>query len=211
MSSTIPSSSSGEQISLGILGCANGEPAANPSDFDIAEQVVAEEQTVVKDLRLDAEPEKIIPPQRPRHRVGEVRQQQGISQRTLARRMQVDIKTYQAMERPDADLTLSQLMQLQVALDVPMIDLLEDSQTLSRPVAERAKMVKVMKTAAALRELKSNARIQRLTTMLCEQLTEVMPELAEVSGWPQFGARRGKSAIGKALMQPIDTSNLRIE
>ncbi len=143
-----------------------------------------------------------------RNRVAVVREQQGISQRTMARRLGLDLKAYQALEAPDADLLLSQLAALQVALDVPLVDLVEDSQALSRPVAERAKMIKVMKTAAAMRETPSSARIERMVHTLCDQLIDVMPELAEVSGWPQYGSRRGQSALGKALSQPISTADL---
>jgi transcriptional regulator with XRE-family HTH domain len=145
-----------------------------------------------------------------KHRVAKIREQQGVTQRTLARRLGIDVKTLQSLERPESDLSLSQLLAFQSALEVPLIDLLEDHSELSRPIAERAKMVKVMKTAAALREVKANPRVARMAQMLCEQLVEVMPELAEVSGWPQFGSRRGPSALGKALSQPIDTSDLRI-
>jgi len=126
----------------------------------------------------------------------------------MARRMGMELKAYQALEAPTADLSLSQLQILREALDVPMVDLLEDNQELSRPVAERAKMIKVMKTAVALRETPTNPRVQRMAETLCEQLVDVMPELAEVSGWPQFGSRRGKSALGKALLQPINMTDL---
>lgn len=143
-----------------------------------------------------------------RNRVALVREQQGVSQRTLARRLGIDLKSYQALEAPEADLLLSQLAAVQAALDVPLVDLLEDSQALSRPVAERAKMIKVMKTAAAMRESPSSARVERMVHTLCEQLIDVMPELAEVSGWPQYGSRRGQSAVGKALSQPISIADL---
>lgn len=142
------------------------------------------------------------------NRIAIVREQQGISQRTMARRLGIDLRAYQALEAPSNDLQLSQLVALQAALDVPLVDLLEDSQALSRPVAERAKMIKVMKTAVALRETPTNVRIERMVQTLCTQLIDIMPELAEVSGWPQFGSRRGKAALGKALSQPISTADL---
>lgn len=142
------------------------------------------------------------------HRIAEIRKQQGISERTVAKRLNVDVKRYREMEDPNYDLSLSELHALQGALEVPLVDLLEDRNTLSRPVEERAKLVKIMKTAVAMREAQVNPRVTRMAEMLCEQLADLMPELAEVSGWPQFGARRGASAIGKALQQPIDTSQL---
>lgn len=142
------------------------------------------------------------------HRVREVREQQGISLRSMSRRLGVDIKTCRKLEDPARDLTLSELQSIQAALEVPLQDLLVDRNCLSRPVEERAKMIRIMKTAVALRELKTSQRAERMTQMLCEQLVEVMPELAEVSGWPQFGARRGKSALGRVLSQQVDMSQL---
>lgn len=142
------------------------------------------------------------------NRIREVREQQGVSIRSMARRMQIDIKSYKALENPSYDLTLSELNALQSALDVPLADLIVDRQGLASPVQERAKLVKVMKTAVAIQEAASDGRVERMARMLCEQLKDIMPELEDVSGWPQFGARRGQSAIGKALSQPVDTSCL---
>lgn len=149
-----------------------------------------------------------FPTDGPFHRVAHIRAQQGISERTMARRLGIDVSRYRELENPNRDLTLSQLSALQRALEVPFADLLEDRHALSRPVEERAKLLKVMKTAVALREAKINPRADRMAQMLCEQLIDLMPELAEVSGWPQFGARRGVTAVGRALQQPIDTSSL---
>ncbi|RMF38708.1 MAG: hypothetical protein D6753_15380 [Planctomycetota bacterium] len=114
------------------------------------------------------------------------------------------------LEDPSTNLTLADLRAVQDALDVPLADLLVDRDALHRPVQERAKMVKAMKTAVSLRQMKAPPRVHRLAEMLCEQLIEVMPELREVGGWPQFGARRGKSVLGRILCEPIDTSNLRL-
>lgn len=225
-SSALPTSSTEHLITLGAVGCSSSSAAAQPCQPELPQPQPATESTTVNvsveplvDLvvvRPMIEPvaeaqalTMVVAPIR-KHRVAEVREQQGVSQRTLARRLGIELKALQYMERPESNLSLCQLRALQAALDVPLIDLLEDSCELSRPIAERAKMVKVMKTAVALREAKSNPRVERLVTMLCEQLIDVMPELAEVSGWPQFGSRRGTSALGKALAQPIDTSNIGI-
>lgn len=143
-----------------------------------------------------------------RHRTAEVRQRQGVTERTMAKRLGIDIRSYRTLECATTDLTLSQLVAIQRALEVPLIELLEDTESLSRPVEERAKLVRTMKTAVAIREAKPGNRIKRLAEMLCAQLCELMPELEDVSGWPQFGARRGESAIGRALAEPINTRDL---
>ena len=129
----------------------------------------------------------------------------------MARRLGIDVRTYKQLECPTSDLSLSQLHQIQNALEVPLTDLLVERDSLSSPVEDRAKLVKSMKTAVAIREAKGNPRIRRLAEMLCNQLVDIMPELRDVSGWPQFGARRGKSALGKALSQPIDMSQIRAD
>lgn len=139
------------------------------------------------------------------HRVAEVRQQQGISLRTVSRRTAVDVKELRRQESSEADLMLSQLLAWQKALDVPLVDLLEDeAQTLSRPVNERAKLIRIMKTAVSLLEgAEGNVRLERLAGMLREQLIDLMPELVEIGGWPQCGTRRGADVMGRIFHEPI--------
>lgn len=149
--------------------------------------------------------EQFASPDRPFHRIAEVRAQQGISLRTVSRRTGVDVKELRRQELPTTDLNLSQLALWQQALEVPLIDLLvDDSQTLSRPVKERAKLVRIMKTVVSLLEVaESQPRIKRLATMLKEQVLDLMPELADVGGWPQCGTRRGADVLGRIVFQPI--------
>lgn len=139
------------------------------------------------------------------HRVGEVRAQQALSLRTVARRTGIDVKELRRQEEPNADMLLSSLLLWQKALDVPLVDLLEDeSQTLSRPVKERAKLVRIMKTVVTLSEAcEGNVRLARLSAMLREQLIDLMPELAEIGGWPQCGTRRGADVMGRIFHEPI--------
>jgi hypothetical protein len=139
------------------------------------------------------------------HRVAQVRHQQGVSLRTISRRTGVEVKELRRQEDPGTDLLLSTLRMWQSALDVPLIDLLEDeSQTLSRPVKERAKLVRIMKTVVSLCEAcEGNVRLERLSRMLREQLVELMPELSEIGGWPQCGTRRGADVLGRIVHEPI--------
>ncbi|MGN6132905.1 MAG: hypothetical protein ACTHOU_00340 [Aureliella sp.] len=117
----------------------------------------------------------------------------------------MEVKELRRQEDPGTDLLLSTLRMWQSALDVPLIDLLEDeSQTLSRPVKERAKLVRIMKTVVSLCEAcEGNVRLERLSRMLREQLVELMPELSEIGGWPQCGTRRGADVLGRIVHEPI--------
>jgi transcriptional regulator with XRE-family HTH domain len=142
------------------------------------------------------------------HRIAEVRISQGISERTLCRRLNIDIKQLRALEDPTSDIPLSVLLAIREALDVPFADLLVESEGLARPVYERAKLLKIMKTAVSIKESSLPTRASRLAQMLNEQLIELMPELADVGGWPEFGTRRGIGSIARVLADEIDTSKL---
>jgi transcriptional regulator with XRE-family HTH domain len=148
------------------------------------------------------------PQRRTFHRIREVRIQQGVSLRTAARHMQSDVRTAREEEEETTDLTLSQLYQWQRVLDVPVSELLSESDdSLSRPVMERARMVRVMKTAQALLEKAPNAPIKRMAQMLVEQLTEVMPELEAVSPWHSVGQRRSLDDLGRIAEQTVSMDN----
>ncbi len=143
------------------------------------------------------------------HRIQEVRKEQGVSLRTAARRLGTDIPSVRAQELESSDIRLSQLFQWHKLLDVPMEDLLaEPGIPLSRPVMERAQMVRVMKTAVSILENAPNDSMARFAQMLVEQLTEVMPELKEVAAWHSVGQRRSLDEYGKIAENTIPDSYL---
>lgn len=146
------------------------------------------------------------------HRIAEVRGEQGVSLRSVSRRTGLEIRVLKHQEDPCTNLTLQELHVWQRALDVPLSDLLIDSNSrLSQPVQQRAKLVKIMKTAAAIQEVSTSPRVNRLVAMLKEQLEDLMPELKEVSAWPNYGQRRAPNQLGKIGETPIITSHLSID
>lgn len=133
------------------------------------------------------------------HRIAEVRRQQGMTLRTVGRHMGTEVRQLKQQEEETADLTLSELYRWQEALGVPVADLLvESGGTLSSPVQDRARLVKVMKTVAAIMEHADSVSIRRLAETLEEQLVEIMPELKGVSPWPSIGQRRSLDDYGRA-------------
>jgi len=50
-----------------------------------------------------------------------------------------------------------------------------------------------------------------MVMMLREQLLELMPELKEVSAWPNYGQRRAPNQVGKIGESPIITSQLGLD
>ncbi len=138
------------------------------------------------------------------HRIREVRLQQGLTLRTAARHMGVSVRQLRVEEEATTDLRLSDIHRWQQALGVPTEDLLcEPEGSLSRPVMERARLVRVMKTAASILENASTPRLERLAQTLVEQLVEIMPELEEINPWHAVGQRRSLDELGRTAERPL--------
>lgn len=140
----------------------------------------------------------------PLHRVATVRQQQGLSLRSASRQLGVEIRELRHQEGETTDLRLSDLYRWQRVLDVPVVDLLVEPETpLSRPVMERARLVRLMKTVMAIREQAATPSIERLADTMIHQLTEIMPELVDVGPWHSVGQRRSLDEYGRAAERSL--------
>jgi transcriptional regulator with XRE-family HTH domain len=183
---------------------ARGESAKSVSG-DLAEGLV--EVLIEKSISAsDGSPKPIL------HRIAEVRAEQGVSLRSVSRRTGIEVRKLKQQEDPHYNLSLAELLVWQRALDVPLSDLLIDSTSkLSQPVQQRAQLVKIMKTVAAIAEVATTPRVSRMVMMLREQLLELMPELKEVSAWPNYGQRRAPNQVGKIGESPIITSQLGLD
>jgi transcriptional regulator with XRE-family HTH domain len=138
------------------------------------------------------------------NRIREVRQKQGISLRTVSRHMHIEMREIRSQEEESADLRLSELYRWQQVLEVPVSELLvEENDPLSRPVMERAHLLRVMKTAQSIVEKANTPALCRLGQMLVEQLTQIMPELEGVSPWHSVGQRRSLDDLGRIAEQPF--------
>jgi transcriptional regulator with XRE-family HTH domain len=136
------------------------------------------------------------------HRLQSVRQAEGISRRTMARRLHTDMESVAREEDESADLSLSTLYRWQAALDVPLAELLVDpGAELSPPVLERSQMVRLMKTAMSIVEQAKQTRVRRMAQNLINQVLEIMPELQGVGGWPSVGQRRSLKELGQAAQR----------
>jgi len=151
-----------------------------------------------QELRLGG-PVEMPGPRRPLHQLGLVRQREGVSRRTVARRLNIDVGQVRLQEKEDTDLWLSTLYEWQRALEVPVSELLIDSNDpLSGPVLKRAQVLRLMKTTKAILERSKQPSIRRMAQMLIEQLLEVMPELKDVTPWHAVGQRRTQAELGQA-------------
>ncbi len=143
------------------------------------------------------------------HRIQEIRCRQGMSLRSVARQLGSDVRSVRAQEQPTCDLRLSDLHRWQAVLEVPIEELIVDSTApLSRGIAERAKLVRIMKSALTLQENATSPAQRRMAENLVEQLVGLMPELKEVSAWHSVGIRRSLDDVGRIAQQPIDDNSL---
>ena len=108
------------------------------------------------------------------------------------------------MEDESTDMSLTTLYRWQRALEVPVASLLvEKDDPLSEPILRRARLVRLMKTAAAILQRAESLPVQRMARMLVDQLIEIMPELKDVSAWHAVGQRRSQDEVGRIAEQPI--------
>ena len=129
--------------------------------------------------------------ERPLHRLGEVRQQEGLARDKVAQLLGISIDEVARQEQPSSDMLLSELRRWQKALRVPIAELLnEPDGEYSPPVQLRARLLLVMKTVRSIQERARQAPMQRLAEQLVEQLVEVMPELKHIAAWPAVGPSR---------------------
>lgn len=146
----------------------------------------------------------VASPKRVLHRLAEVRREQGVSERSMVRRLGLSTDQVRRQEAATTDLKLSELYAWQAALEVPVADLLvEQSAPLSRPVLDRARMLRVMKTIRAIKESGPDTSMMRMIQMLESQLLEAMPELDEVTPWHTVGQRRTHEEMGRIAERPV--------
>lgn len=137
-------------------------------------------------------------------KLNSARRRQGLSIRCVAQRLGRTVGEVRAQEDERSDMLVSELYRWQAALEVPIEELLaEPEDALSTMVSVRAQLLKVMKTAMAMRRQARSEGELRLARLLTEQLLEIMPELKEVSGWPAVGHRRRADEIGRIGENPI--------
>lgn len=142
------------------------------------------------------------------HRIATVRRQQGVSLRTASRQMQADVGTLKQQEDETQDLRLSEIYRWQQVLGVPIDELLVDAgNDLSRPILERARMVRIMKTVKAMMEVAGSPAVKRLVENLEMQLVELMPELKEISAWHSVGQRRSLDDVGRIMERIIPSDS----
>jgi transcriptional regulator with XRE-family HTH domain len=140
----------------------------------------------------------------PLQRLGAVRRQQGLTRRTVAHRLNIDVEQVRQQESESCDLRLSMLCAWQKALEVPVAELLvETGDALTSPVLKRSQLLRLMKTALTISEHTKQESVRRMVQTMVGQLVEIMPELARVGAWHIAGKRRRLGELGIAAQRHL--------
>jgi len=121
------------------------------------------------------------------------------------------MQTVRHQEHPDSDVRISEILMWQQVLEVPLAELLVEGEgQLSGPILERSRMVKLMKTAAAIRERTKGTPLERMVEMLVAQILEIMPELEDVTPWHTVGTRRTLGELGRTASRMVSEDVFRL-
>ncbi len=138
------------------------------------------------------------------HRLREVRTNEGVSIRTMTARTGLPASVLRGQEE-QPDISLADFLVWQQALGVPFEELIDPKvEQVADHIRVRAGLIRVMKSVKTLVE--QGGLSKRQTTMVenvIHQLNEIMPELSDVDGWPQYGARRGLADLSRIEAQVI--------
>jgi len=157
---------------------------------------IAEQAPAVVPIHLECGP--------PLHRLGEARRQEDVSRRNVARHLGITVEDVRRQECQTTDLPLSVLHKWAKVLSLPVAELVaEPDDSLATPLFNRASLVRVMKTAVAILEQTRDPRTKRLGQTMVDQLTEIMPELRDVSAWHAVGKRRRLYEMGIAAERSL--------
>jgi transcriptional regulator with XRE-family HTH domain len=157
---------------------------------------IEEQNSAVVPIHLECAP--------PLHRLGEARRQEDISRDNVARHLGITVQDVRRQECRTTDLPLSVLHKWAKVLGLPVSELVEEPDgSLSTPLVNRARLVRVMKTAMAILEQAGNPQTKRFAQTMVDQLIEIMPELRGVSAWHAVGKPRRLDELGIAAERSL--------
>lgn len=139
------------------------------------------------------------------HQIATVRREQNISIVSCAKKLGISVQEARYQELPTTDLTITQLLAWKEVLEVPLSELVgQTGDDLENPIRNRAKLVKIMKSAKQVLQVAHESRVRYIGETLVDQLVELMPELAEISAWPDVGQSHENRSPGVAVTRRFD-------
>lgn len=134
------------------------------------------------------------------HRIREARIAEEISPRTLAERLGVSLGELAEQERPDCDMTISELQRWAIAMEVPVASLLS-ADVGEHQLGDRAAIINAAKGAAWIFMKAHTKDIRRMACNVLDELNRAIPGVANVDPWTE----------GKGLRRTLDEPSRRDE
>ncbi len=146
-------------------------------------------------------------PLRPWHRLSTIRREQGLSLTTIAKKLGVEIAEARRQEQETTDLPISQLYRWREILETSIGDLvIEPDEIPTNPIKNRSQLVKMMKSVQTILETTKENGTRIMAEMLAAQLTDLMPELKNITAWPSIGQAREHRDLGQAAYRRFDSA-----
>jgi len=137
------------------------------------------------------------------HRLAAVRRAKGIPRRVLAQRLGITVAELRLAEE-SSDLSISTLSRWASKLNVPITELVvEPDECLTPTQLAPSQATRMMKVAAKLRDRTRRRSIQRLAQTFVDQLTEIIPALAEIAQKNHRQSRRANHRQSSLLPRPL--------
>lgn len=143
-------------------------------------------------------------PKKKYHRIRELRQDMRMSLAYCAKKLGITTLEAREQEDPHKDLNISQLLAWRDILDVPLSEIIEYQGEVEDPIKNRALLLRAMKTVKQIQKTAREERVQNMSITLIDQLTELMPELINVSPWPDIGQAHENRDYGQAAYRRFD-------
>ena len=141
------------------------------------------------------------------HRIRTIRQREGVSLKTVSRRVHVGMQRLRQEEDETRDLTLSQLYVWQKALRVPVSELVIDAEeALEEKIRLRAALLRLTRTAKTILREQPEGKVADLAQTMLNQIYEVMPEAEAMGPWNEVGRRRNPDDMPRIIEQVVPTS-----
>jgi len=140
------------------------------------------------------------------HRLPHVRQTAGISLRSISNRTGIPTAELRRQEKSNA-ISLDDLVKWQKALGVPLSELLNESpERMDELIRLRAGLIQLMRSTKSLLTTETTSQQEAVLKNMVNELEGLMPELSEVSSWPQNGSRRQPRDVSRLETQVVAMS-----
>jgi transcriptional regulator with XRE-family HTH domain len=148
----------------------------------------------------DAQP----PARRRLHRLAAARRARKLSLREAARQLDLNVEDVKRQEEATQDLSLSEFYRWQQLLNLPVEELLVETESpLPRPTVRREILTKMIQTVLTILRQTKQPAIRRMAHTLVDQMVDLHPELRAMADAQSAGRQHLLDDQGRAVKGPL--------